>query len=170
MPVSISELRFTVCFLTFGEQLLMLKRKKPPNKGLWNGVGGHIEPGESPLASCLREVHEETGYQLTGLRFCGLLTWRGYEIADGGLYLFTGQVSNPAFVPTNEGILAWKPRSWVFSSPETVSNIHYFGPQILNGAPACTYHFDYSGGKIQKYEITPLPPEIDVTQESRSFK
>lgn len=165
--MNISDLRFTVCFLTFGDQLLMLKRNKAPNKGLWNGVGGHIENGESPMASCLREVYEETGYRLPESHFCGLLTWRGYEIADGGLYLFTAPVSTPAFVPTNEGELAWKRRDWVFSSPETVSNIHYFGPKILNGAPICTYHFDYSDGNIQHYEILPLPPGIDVTHESR---
>jgi 8-oxo-dGTP pyrophosphatase MutT (NUDIX family) len=56
-------LLFTVCFLTRGEQVLLLHRSSPPNRGLWNGVGGHIEPGERPLASALREVREETGYK-----------------------------------------------------------------------------------------------------------
>jgi 8-oxo-dGTP diphosphatase len=167
MPVNISELRFTVCFLTYEEQLLMLKRNKPPNRGLWNGVGGHIEAGETPMVSCLREVYEETGYRLPEVSFCGLLTWSGYEIDDGGLYLFIAPVPTPEFAPTNEGELAWKSRNWVFNSPETVSNIHYFGPKILNGVPPCEYHFDYDGGIIQHYEILPLPPEINVTGKSR---
>ena len=42
----------------------MLHRRRPPNQGLWNGVGGRIEAGEPPLAACLREVQEETGYRL----------------------------------------------------------------------------------------------------------
>lgn len=39
---------FTLCFLLHGEDVLMLHRRFPPNQGLWNGVGGHIEPGETP--------------------------------------------------------------------------------------------------------------------------
>ncbi len=29
--------------------------------GLWNGVGGHIEPGESPYQAMIREFEEEAG-------------------------------------------------------------------------------------------------------------
>ena len=56
------KLKFTVCFLFRNEDILMLLRNKPPNQGLWNGVGGHIELGESPYESCLREVKEEAGF------------------------------------------------------------------------------------------------------------
>ena len=54
-------LTHTLCFLTRADQVLMLHRRKPPNQGLWNGVGGKIEAGETPLEGCLREVLEETG-------------------------------------------------------------------------------------------------------------
>lgn len=29
--------------------------------GRWNGVGGHIEPGETPIQAMVREYHEEAG-------------------------------------------------------------------------------------------------------------
>ena len=138
----------------------MLKRLKPPNQGLWNGVGGHVESGEKPLASCLREVREETGYVLKTAHFAGLLTWRGFEIPDGGLYLFTAAVESPSFTPTAEGALAWKPYDWVCSAPEVVSNIHIFAPHILNGAPPQIYHFDYQDGEILSYSIDPLPESL----------
>ena len=81
---------YTLCFLTREDEVLMLYRNKPPNQFKWNGVGGKLLPGESPLAACLREVREETGYHLRSARFAGLLTWSSFEdLGDGGLYLFT---------------------------------------------------------------------------------
>lgn len=156
--------RFTVCFLTRNEEVLLLLRNKPPNKGLWNGVGGHIEPGESPYQSCLREVEEETGYHLEALSFGGILTWRGFEIDNGGLYIFTAPAPNADPRPNDEGLLAWHPRRWVFTSHEVVENIHYFAPAVLSGAPPSRYHFDYLNGEIIHHRVQPVPPDIDIYQ------
>jgi 8-oxo-dGTP diphosphatase len=38
----------------------MLNREKSPLLGLWNGVGGKIEQGETAKVSVLREIEEET--------------------------------------------------------------------------------------------------------------
>ena len=43
------------------DKLLMCKRKKDPYKGLYNLVGGKIEPGEDGLSAAYRELYEETG-------------------------------------------------------------------------------------------------------------
>jgi len=148
---------FTLCFLTRADQVLLLKRRFPPNQGLWNGVGGHLEPGERPLEACLREVREETGYVLTQARFGGVLTWSGFEIPAGGLYLFTADA--PAGEPTlcAEGVLEWHSRSWFFNSPEVVSNLHTVGPALLSGAPPQEYYFEYSAGQIVHYAVRPCP-------------
>lgn len=45
-----------------GHQVLLIHKNRPTfQAGLWNGVGGKIEAGESPLKAMLREFHEETG-------------------------------------------------------------------------------------------------------------
>lgn len=52
-----------------GEDVLLIRRAKPPRKGGWSLPGGHQEWGETVEECALREVEEETGLQvkLTGL-------------------------------------------------------------------------------------------------------
>lgn len=154
----------TLCFLRCGEEILMLHRRFPPNQGLWNGVGGHIEPGETPRQAVIREVREETGYQLEDVKFAGLLTWEGFEIPPGGLLIFTAEVPHKDFVSNHEGDLAWVSVDWACSSPEVVDNIHVFLPRILAGEEPRHYHFIYQGGVCLEDRITPLLEDFDLDQ------
>ncbi len=52
-------LPYTICFCLRGEQVLMLYRSKPPNAQRWNGLGGRIEEGETPLVCVQREIFLE---------------------------------------------------------------------------------------------------------------
>jgi 8-oxo-dGTP diphosphatase len=152
-------LRYTLCFLRYGNQFLMLHRKNSPNRGLWNGVGGHIEAGEAPLACCIREVQEETGYTGITPEYKGLMTWDGFETGNGSLCIFTATVNSAGHFPVemDEGRLEWKPIEWVFSSDEVVSNIHYFGPEMINHSEPRRYHFSYREGHVLQYQKFSLP-------------
>jgi 8-oxo-dGTP diphosphatase len=151
---------YTLCFLYRDDEILMLFRNKAPNAGLWNGVGGHLEKDESAHSGCLREVQEETGYCLSKVTFCGVLTWEGYEVPRGGLYIYTARAPQYEPIKTNEGELAWKKRDWVFHSVEVVDNIHRFGPYIFEDHTPCVHHFTYDAGEIQVYQRYPLPEEL----------
>jgi 8-oxo-dGTP diphosphatase len=158
-------MRYTLCFLQQGDSVLMLHRSQPPNQGLWNGVGGHIEPGETPMRSVLREVQEETGLLLPAARFAGLLTWTGFETPPGGLYIYTAEVPQGSLAQpplTDEGKLAWKPRGWVCSAPEVVSNIHVFAPAVLWGGSPQWWHFDYQGETIRRHQVLPAPHNLPI--------
>jgi 8-oxo-dGTP diphosphatase len=54
-------------FIIEGNDYLLMKRAdtKRIAPGMWGGVGGHAEPCElnSPKATCLREIFEETGIE-----------------------------------------------------------------------------------------------------------
>lgn len=52
-----------------GDEVLLIKRGKPPFKGAWSIPGGGLEYGERVTDAVLREVREETGMEvaLTGL-------------------------------------------------------------------------------------------------------
>ncbi len=155
-------MRYTLCFLTRGDKILMLKRNAAPNLGLWNGVGGKIDPGETPVDSCLREVWEETGYRPQTLRFHGILTWEGYETHPGGLYIFSAPAPNGEPRRTTEGELHWQPKTWVFNSPEVVDNIHIFGPSIYQNTAPSWWHFRYDHGHIVEHFRKPLPVWVRI--------
>jgi 8-oxo-dGTP diphosphatase len=47
-------------------------------KGSWTGIafpGGHVEQGEGIVDSTIREVKEETGLDVSGLRLVGVKQW-----------------------------------------------------------------------------------------------
>lgn len=157
-----SQLLFNVGFITYNDDILMLLRNKAPNKGKWNGVGGHIEKGESPYQSMVREIKEETGLSLPSVNFGGILTWEGYEIAAGGLYIFSAAAPGRVVKGNGEGMLAWKTRLFVITAEDVVDNIHIFLPPILSGAKPCHYHFIYDHGRMIEHVVSVLPGWVDI--------
>ena len=52
-----------------GDEVLLVRRGRPPKQGEWSLPGGRIEPGEQAVEAALRELREETGVEaeITGL-------------------------------------------------------------------------------------------------------
>ena len=48
--------------------VLLVKRRRPPLEGYWALPGGHVESGEKVAEAAAREVLEETGVTIDGLR------------------------------------------------------------------------------------------------------
>lgn len=50
----------TVCFIVNDHKVLLAEIAYPDGRILWNGIGGVVEPGETPEQAVSREISEET--------------------------------------------------------------------------------------------------------------
>jgi len=72
--VSFSRVLATLVYAVKGDEVLLHRRVKDPNKGLWVAPGGKLEPDESPAECAIREMREETGLELRELSLRGIMT------------------------------------------------------------------------------------------------
>lgn len=94
-------------------RMLLLRRAKPPNKGLCSPIGGKLDVhlGESPADCARREIREESGLDipLDRLHLLGLIAEQAYE-GQGHWLLFYFRVLGPVWVEPqdmDEGRLDW---------------------------------------------------------------
>ena len=96
----------TMCMVYDNDKVLVQDRVDPD----WPGItfpGGHVESGESFVASVIREVYEETGLTIKNPRLRGIKEW---ENEDGSRYIvlfyktnkFSGQLKSSV-----EGQVFW---------------------------------------------------------------
>jgi 8-oxo-dGTP diphosphatase len=94
-----------VCSFLFSPdrtRVLLIRKNRPTwQAGRLNGVGGKIEPGETPVQAARREFREETGLDLPEPSFAHVLTLGGPDDFGSGVpwegYFFR------AFGPVDEG-------------------------------------------------------------------
>jgi 8-oxo-dGTP diphosphatase len=132
----------------------MLNRIKAPNKGLWNGVGGKIEPVETPERGVIREIEEETGIEVQNPKYTGVVKWQLDGIDKGGMHVFIVDLDQdsdyPTPVQTDEGILDWKKLSWVLEEDNygVVSNIRHFLPDMIRSKEPLEFQCYYRNGYL----------------------
>lgn len=158
---------YNICFIRQGDRVLLLNRNKPSWMGAWNGIGGKLEPGETPRESMMREMREETGLVPGGLDFKALVTWVVDDKKVGGMYVYAAELSEetsyPTPIGTEEGILDWKELAWIlhpenrgvaYNIPKSIEKILY--------DDRCFEHICvYQNGELLQHESVPIAPDIE---------
>ena len=110
----------TLCYITRGNDVLMLhrvKKKNDINKDKWIGIGGKFEKDESPDECILREAMEETGLTLTDWQCRGIVTFLNTQCDGEYMYLFTADGFEGSLKECDEGDLQWVSREFLYSLP-----------------------------------------------------
>jgi 8-oxo-dGTP diphosphatase len=130
--------------------------------GMWNGVGGKIEAGETPIKNIIREIYEETGIEIEKVEEKGIVTWTVDGVKTGGMHLYLAEL--PVTVhyetprKTDEGILDWKEIDWILH-PDNIGvahNIPYFLPIMLREDSCYEHHCVFENGRLVEVSSNPL--------------
>lgn len=135
-----------------GDYVLLLKvNGKGRWNGIYNGLGGHIERGETALSAARRELREESGLQ-ADLRLVGTLLIDTGENPGICLYIFSGQAAEGEFVASEEGEPAWI-RPGELEKLPVFEDVPIFLQKIramrLNDAPFSARSFVNEQGRLQ---------------------
>lgn len=99
------------CIVVFNknrDRILFCKRMKPPYEGLYNFVGGKVEPGENSIHAAYRELHEETGISRNQITLFPLMDITYYQ-RKFVLELYVGQLQDEVELIEEKNPLTWMP-------------------------------------------------------------
>lgn len=99
----------TLCNIISKNKVLLKKATRGISKGKWNGLGGKIDPGESPKESAIREVREESGLIIKDISERGIIYFYvGSEKKPSiKMHLFSATRFTGKLVEGEEGKLKW---------------------------------------------------------------
>ena len=141
----------TLCYITRGDQVLMLhrtKKKNDINQDKWIGIGGKFEGCESPEECLLRETWEETGLTLTSWRCRGVITFLTGDPTQGEyMYLFTADGFEGDLKECNEGDLQWVSRDFLDQLPKWEGD-QIFLDLLWQDAPFFLLKLRYDGDQL----------------------
>ena len=143
-------LNTTLCYVTRGDEVLMLhrvKKKNDINQDKWIGIGGKFEGEETPDECRLREAKEETGLTLTSWRCRGVVTFLSDTYEGEYMYLFTADGFEGELTDCPEGDLQWVSREFVDSLP-TWEGDKIFLDLLWKDAPFFLLKLRYEGEKL----------------------
>jgi len=157
-------LSYTIGFIYRGGEVLLLNRKFAPLQGVWHGVGGKLETGETPEVGMAREILEETGLRFAPeeLKYSGEVTWPTGNGRMDGMYAFTAEVQETFQYPTpiavEEGILDWKPLAWICAPDNhgVREHVKRFLPMMLYEAQCYEYRCDFEDNQLKKFDAFPI--------------
>ena len=99
------------CIVVFNREkdaALFCKRRNDPYKGLYNFVGGKVEPGEESDKAAYRELQEETGITRQQIRLYRLMDIQ-YYYQDFSLELYVGRLDDEVLLREEKNSLLWLP-------------------------------------------------------------
>ena len=100
-----------MCMITDPEGRVLVQDRLPKPSNAWCGLtfpGGHVESGETVIASVIREVREETGLTITDVVSAGYIQWYNPDRqSQYFVFLFKTNSFSGELKDSSEGNVKW---------------------------------------------------------------
>ena len=110
-----------MCMITDPEGRVLVQERLPKPSHAWSGLtfpGGHVEPGETVVASVIREVREETGLTITNVVPAGYIQWYNPERqSQYFVFLFKTSSYSGELKGSAEGNVKWMTLDEMLAGP-----------------------------------------------------
>lgn len=143
----------TLCYISRGEDYLMLHRVKKENDlnhDKWIGIGGKFEDKERPEDCVLREAKEETGLTLTSYRYRGIVTFVSDRWPTEYMHLFTADGFTGTLKECDEGVLEWIPRKKLLELPHWEGDAIFLDLIAQEDTPFFSLKLCYRGEELME--------------------
>ncbi len=152
--------RANLCFITRGDEVLLIHKKRGLGAGKINGPGGRLEPGETALEAAVREVGEELGVVPREPQMRGELH---FQFADGyslhcAVFLAADCDGEP--VETDEAIPLWVRVAEIPYDRMWADDRHWL-PGLLAGRSFRGF-FEFDGDRMVDHRLDWLATEASA--------
>lgn len=158
----------TLAFLCRDDRVLLLRHAPGSDRfaGRWNGIGGHVEPGEDIAAAARRELWEEAGTEPETLRLRGVVHESGLLGTSYVIFVFVGSVETEDLRPAAGIELRWQPLSRLEELP-LVPDVAALLPRLLASEEVLFATQTFDGGD-RPLELSVFEPSAEgSTQRPR---
>lgn len=131
---------------------IVLKKDQDMHAGKWNGLGGKVEPGETPDECAIREVQEESGLIVDTPILRGVITFPQFD-GQNDWYVFVYRFDNFSgdLIDSPEGNLAWLSYAELEKLPLWEGDRIFM--QWLKEEAFFSAKFEYQSGKLLRWDV-----------------
>ena len=154
MPVEAS-----LCHIAQDRKLLLKKANSGISKGKWNGPGGKLERGETPIQNVIREVLEETSLHIVRPAYRGRIEFYmdGRDALDYLVHVFLVRTFSGKPRSSPEGKVRWFDLERI-PYAGMWDDDRYWLPLLLNGIEFdARFFYDEGNRRVVDYEIRSRP-------------
>ena len=128
--------------------------------GKWNGFGGKLQPGESPLEAAQRELDEEAGIRMINPKDLGIIVYK-YEDMEKELkvHLFVAEAHSGEPRESEEMRPRWFSPEEIPYAEMWADDVHWYRFLLQRQPISARFHFEKDMKTIRTFDVRPLQPQ-----------